>query len=71
MDLLLDLERANWQIGNFVGSFGYTAKGHQYQAAGGRPVFCFWGVFLALLGSPSVRSRWVGGHRVFYNHLLG
>ena len=28
---------------------------------------CFvWGVFLALLGSSSLRSRWVGGHRVLY-----
>ena len=31
----------NWQIGKFIGSYGYTAKGHQYQAAGGRPVFFF------------------------------
>ena len=36
---LLDLRAdANWQIGKFIGSYGYTAKGHQYQAAGGRPV---------------------------------
>ena len=26
----------------------------------------FWGVFLALLGSSSLLSRWVGGHRVLY-----
>ena len=32
-------ELANWQIGKFIGSYGCTAKGHQYQAAGGRPVF--------------------------------
>ena len=35
--------RPNWQIGKFIGSYDYTAKGHQYQAAGGRPVFCFLG----------------------------
>ena len=54
---------ANWQIGKFIGSCGHAAGGLQYQAAGGRPVF---GVFLALLGSSSLRSRWVGGHRVLY-----
>ena len=37
-------EQSNWQIGKFIGSYVYTAKGHQYQAAGGRPVFLFyWG----------------------------
>ena len=35
------LYKRNWQIGKFIGSYGYTAKGHQYQTAGGRPVFCF------------------------------
>ena len=29
-------------------------------------VYLFGGVFLALPGSSSLRSRWVGGHRVFY-----
>ena len=29
----------NWQIGKFIGSYGYTAKGHQCQAACGRPMF--------------------------------
>ena len=24
---------AKWQIGKFIGSYGYTAKGHQCQAA--------------------------------------
>ena len=56
---------ANWQV-YWQLRYGYTAKGHQYQAAGGRPVFCFLGVFLALLGSSSLRSRWVSGHRAFY-----
>ena len=31
----------------------------------GGPCFVL-GVFLALRGSSSLRSRWVGGHRVFY-----
>ena len=40
---------ANWQV-DWQLWLGYTAKGHQYQAAGGRPVFCFLG------GLP--RSSW-------------
>ena len=56
----------NWQIGKFIGSYGYTAKGHQCQAACGRPVFCFGGGGgLALcLVLPLFRFRWVGEHRV-------
>ena len=55
----------NWQIGKFIGSYGYTAKGHQCQAACGRPVFCWGGGrSCSLFGSSSLRFRWVGEHRV-------
>ena len=62
---LVGLRITNWQIGKFIGSYGYTAKGHQYQAAGGRPVFCFLGgpfslflvlPFFVLVGSVGIVS---------------
>ena len=37
------------QIGKFIGSYGYTAKGHQCQAACGRPMFCWGGLALYLV----------------------
>ena len=40
---------ANWQIGKFIGSYGYTAKGHQCQAACGRPMFVGGGLALYLV----------------------
>ena len=63
------LERAKSLIGKLASLLAVTVapqKGHQCQAAGGGPCFVFWGVFLALLDSSSLRSRWVGGHRVLY-----
>ena len=38
----------NWQIGKFIGSYGYTAKGHQCQATCGRPMFVGGGVLLSI-----------------------
>ena len=32
--MFCNLSICTWQIGKFIGSYAYTAKGHQYQAAG-------------------------------------
>ena len=65
---------AIWQIGKLVGSCSYKLrvtfapqKDINIRLPVGGPCFSFfWGVFLALLGSSSLRSRWAGGHRVLY-----
>ena len=68
-DLDLDLRVVPWrQIGKLASLLAVTVtpqKGTNVRLPVGGPCFVFWGSSsLFLFGSSSLRSRWVGGHRV-------